>query len=216
MAYSSVRTYVYALVNIFPGPLRTVGKWVADRVFSTWDEIFQLLSIFRPLWVYFHAKVTAFVSAVFWVAEETARTLRWLVIEALPKWARWALDTAVSYAKDGLSTLRNWAVNEITTVRQFLSQLISSVLTFAKSVLSWTIDQVREVWDTLSVIRDRVVLLLTNPEGFVDWVFAALWRRFWRFLNDHAEAIAGAAFLRRDAIIAQGLTRLEAFLVRIL
>lgn len=216
MAVPDVKGFVYRVIDIFPGPLKTAARWVADRIFGVWDEIFQLLVIFRPVWLFFQGHIQGFISAVFWLAEETGRTLRWLVTVAIPRWANWALDTGVHFMLDQVGALRRWAQGTFDWLRELLSRAINAVSAFAHNVLTWTVERIREVWATLSVIRDRVVALLSYPEAFVDWVFSALWRRFWRFANDHAEAIAGAIWARRDPIIAATLARLEAFLVRLL
>lgn len=216
MAVQGLRDFVYRVVDIFPSVLKTPARWVADRIFGVWDEIFQVLSIFRPIWLFFQGHVQAFISAVLWVAEETGRSLRWLASVALPRWANWALDTGVRFMLEQVGRLRTWVEAAIDYWRTQLYKSLDALESFARGVYNWAADRVREVWATLTVIRDRVVQLLTHPDVFVDWVFAALWRRFWRFFNDHAEAIAAAAWARRDAIIAQALVRIEEWIVRVL
>lgn len=216
MALPDVRGWVYRVVDIFPGPLKTVGRWVADRIFGTWDEIFQLLVIFRPLWAYFHDNVAWLISGLHWLAEESARSIRWLLVEAIPTWAKWARDVAVSVAATGLNLLQSWTQTALTWLRDITLAAINRVQAFVNGVLSWAVDRVREIWGTLSVIRDRVVALLSAPEALVDWIFAALWRRFWRYLDDHAEAVGAYVWARRDRYILRAVTRIEAFLARIL
>lgn len=216
MAVSDVRNFVYRVIDIFPGPLKTPARWVADRVFGVWEEIFNHLSLFRGPWLFFTNKVQSMISAAFWVAGETARTIRWIVTSALPRWANWALNVAVDTARKELKSFTNWASNTINELRRYLSDLAWRGINDAKNALGWASGAIANIWNTLRAVRDKVVALLSAPEALVDWIFSALWRRFWRFLNDHAEAIANAAWLRRDAIITAGLRRLETFLMRIL
>lgn len=216
MAVSDIRSYVYRIVDIFPGPLKTPARWVAERVFGVWDEIFEHLSIFRPAWTYLHQKLQDLVWTVTNFAEETARTVRWLVTDAVPRWGRWALDSALRIARAELDLVRRILDGAITLVRNALQRAINAVDSFAHSVLSWAVDRFREVWATLTFVAGRVVALLTHPETLVDWLFSALWRRFWRYIDDHAEAIAGYVWARRERFLTQLLTRLENFLVRLL
>lgn len=216
MAVAGLREFVYRVVDIFPGALKTPARWVADRIFGVWDEIFQVLAIFRPIWIFFQGHVQAFISAVLWLAEETGRTLRWVASIALPRWANWALDTGVRFMLEQVGNLRRWVEGSIEWWQAQIFKALDALKAFANSVYTWAVSGFRDVWSTLTVIRDRVVQLLTHPSVFVDWVFAALWSRFWRFLDDHAEAIAGAAWNRRDVIMAQAVRRFEDWIVRLL
>jgi hypothetical protein len=216
MAVQGLRDYVYRVVDVFPSFLKTPARWVADRIFGVWDEIFQALSMFRPIWLFFQGHMQAFISATLWLAEECGRSLRWVASIALPRWANWALDTGVRFMLEQVGRLRTWVEDTITWWRTQIFAVIDAVKAFAQGVYQWAVDRIRDVWATLTVIRDRVVQLLTHPDVFVDWVFAALWQRFWRFLNDHAEAIAGAGWARRDVIIAQAVRRFEEWIVRVL
>jgi hypothetical protein len=216
MAVSDIRAFVYRVIDVFPGPLKTPARWVADRVFGVWEEIFNHLSMFRAPWLFIQDKLQAMVSAAFWALEETARTMRWLVTLALPRWANWALDVAVDIGRKELNSFRNWASGTINDVRRFCSDLAWRGINAARDAVNWARGAVENVWTTLRVVRDKVIGLLGAPEALVDWIFAAMWRRFWRFLNDHAEAIAATAWNRRDTIIAQSLRRLEDWILRVL
>lgn len=216
MAYGDIRNFVYRVIDIFPGPLKTPARWVADRVYGVWDEIFQLLTIFPPAWAFFYTGINALVVGVRFLGEEASKTLRWVTVEALPRWARWALNTAIARLGPLVEDLRTWAQGMTHWLYTLIVDSIDSVRQLLSNIRTWVIDHVREVWDTLSVIRDRVVALLTSPDVLVDWLFAALWRRLWQFFNNHAEAIAYAVYMRRDRIIAEGLRRLEEWLVKVL
>lgn len=216
MGAPEVRSFVYRVVDIFPGPLKTAARWVADRVWGIWDEIFTVLSLFRPVWLFFQGRIQSFISSVLWLAEETGRTLRWLVVEALPRWGKWALNTAVDYARRNLNTLRDWVDRTITWWRTHLTFLINDIVAFAHNVQAWATARFHEIWDVINVVRKKVIDLLFIPDRMVDWIFSSLWRKLWRYANDHAEAIGGLMWARRDKIIAQTLSRLESFLVRLL
>lgn len=216
MAYGDVRGFVYRVVDIFPGPLKTPARWVADRIFGVWDDISTVLTQIKPAFAFFHDKFWWLLAQLNVGITEAARTLRWIVVEAIPTWARWARDVAVSVTASAINTLQDWTSRALDVWRRALNASIDAVLSFADDVFRWTGDRLREVWNTLSVIRDRVVALLSSPEVFVEWVFAALWRRFWTFANDHAESIAAAAWMRRDTLIAQAMRRLENWLMRLL
>lgn len=216
MAVSDIRNYVYRVVDAFPGPLKTPARWVADRLFGVWNEIFEHLSTFRSPWTYLNAKLKDIAWTAAHFATVCTRTVRWLIVEAIPRWSRWARDNAVSWARQELTRLNSLARGWIADARNYLMSQIRQVTAFAHDVWNWAVARVREIWVTLNVVRDRVVRYLTNPETLVDWLFLALWRRFWRFTNDHAETLAAYAWSRRDRIIAQALVRLESFLMRLL
>lgn len=216
MAYGDVRGFVYRVVDIFPGPLKTPARWVADRIFGVWDDISTVMTQIKPAFTFLHNNFWWLLAQLNVGITEAARTLRWIVVEAIPTWAKWARDVAVSVAAGAVATLGDWTAKAIAYWFDQLHRALNTVQDFVDSLAGWASDRFGEVWNTLTVIRDRVVLLLTHPDAFVDWAFSAIWQRLWRYADDHAEAIANAVWARRDVIIAATMTRLENWLMRLL
>jgi len=212
----SVRTWVYGILNIFPSYLTAPARWVADRLFGTWDEIYQFFIHVRGSFTYLSDRSVRFVNALWRFINECATTVRWMVSLFVPKWARWALNLALDTLRGELSSARAFLQGLIDDARALAQRLVNTVSTWAQSWFDWFLARLRETIATLTAVRDRVVQLLTDPGAFVDWVFDALWRRFWKFANDHAEAIAAAYWPRRDDLLVKTLTRIENFLMRVL
>lgn len=213
---STVRSYVYGLISIFPGVLQTPARWVADRVFSIWDEIFQFLVMMRSPFVYALDRCYRYVNAFWRFVNECATTVRWLVTAFVPTWARWGMNTAIDWARGQLAAARAALEHGIANVQAWAQNVINAVKNDLRIANQWAIDRVRELVDGLNAVRKRVTELLSSPSTFVDWVFAAMWARFWRFLNDHAESIGRTYWGRRDTILVAAMTRLETFLMKVL
>lgn len=213
---NSVRNYVDQLIDIFPGFLQGPARWVANRIFGVWDEVAVFLVAMRGGFGYTLDRAYRFVNAFWRFVNEAATTVRWMVSIFVPRWARWAFNLAVNTLRSELDIARRFLQGLLDTLRSWTQRAINAVDAFAHNAYRWASDRIGEIWHTLAVIRDRVVALLTSPETFVDWIFSALWRRFWRFANDHAESIAAAYWPRRDALLVKSLQRLENFLMRVL
>lgn len=213
---SAVRDYVYELISIFPGFLQTPARWAADRVFSVWNEIYTVMVMFPDSFKFFRQRFHQLVLDLVDLCNQTASTLRWLVTLFVPRWARWALDVAVGWARDEVARVRAILTGLVNTLRTWAQNAVNTLDRFVHNLQNWVVSRLQELWGTLNTVKARVFALLLSPSAFVDWVFAALWARFWRFVNEHGEAIVASWWARRNTLTAQTLARLEAFLVRIL
>lgn len=213
---NSVRGYVDAIINVFPSALRPPVRWVADRLFGVWDEIYGVLSLFRPVWLFFFPRLIATFKGIIELAKQARATAYWIVQVFVPRWARWAIEAAIKAATAAILAVHNTVKAAAAALANWARQELSKVWGLANGIKTWAIQEFQKATNRVNWIIEQVRKYLTQPTALVDWIFAALWARFWRFLNDHAEAIAGAAWNRRDTIMAQALRRFEAFLMRVL
>lgn len=213
---SDIRGYVYNLVSIFPGFLQTPARWVADRVFSIWNEIYSFLVMLPDAFKFFRERFHLLMLNIVEFGNQIAFTLQWFTTIFVPRWARWALNLALNTLRQEYTLVRNAIFGVINTLRGWAQAAINRLDAFAHGVWDWAIRRFQEIWGTVNTIKNRVFQLLTSPETFVDWVFAALWRRFWKYVNDHAEPIVSAWWANRNGILMKSLLRFEAFLARIL
>jgi hypothetical protein len=211
-----VRNYVYALIDIFPGFLQSPARWVADRVFGIWNEIYVFLVALPNPFKYFQERFNQFCINVTELAQQAANGLRWLVTIFVPRWARWALNTALNTLRAEYNLIRNSLFGVINTLRSWAQSAINTVSKYAHDVWSTVSARLAQLWGTLNSVKNLVWKMLTSPEYLVDWLFGALWRRFWKYVNDHAEPIAAAWWANRNTLILKSMDRFEAFLARIL
>lgn len=211
-----VRRYVYDVIGIFPGFLQTPARWVADRVFGIWNEIYTFLVALPNPFQYFQKRFNQFCINVVELAQQAANGLRWLVTTFVPRWARWALNTALDLLRREYVAVRNAIYGTIHTLERWAQAAVNTVSKFAHDVWNTLSRRLSELWGTFNTVKNFVWKMLTSPEYLVDWFFGALWRRFWKYVDDHAESIAAAWWARRNTIIMKSLERFEAFIARIL
>lgn len=213
---NDVRDFVYRIIDIFPGFLSTPARWVADRVFGIWNEIYTFLVMLPDPFKYFQARFNQFCINITELSQMAANGLRWLVATFVPRWARWALNTALSTLRAEYTIVRNSLFGIINSLRSWAQSAINTVDRYAHNLWTWAGQRLAELWGTLNSVKNLVLRMLTSPEYLVDWLFGALWRRFWKYVNDHAESIAAAWWAGRNTLIMKSLDRFEAFLARIL
>lgn len=211
-----VRSYVYRILDIFPSYLSAPARWVADRIFSIWNEIAEFLIRTVAPFHWIVERAYRYVNAFWRFVNECATTVRWLVTLFVPRWAKWALNLAIDTLRAEANKAKVALQNLITDARNFAQRGLDRVEAWARGQLASLLKNLNDTIALLRTVRDTVVKYLTHPEALVDWIFSALWRRFWRFANDNAEAIARQYWGRRDKILVQAMQRVEDFLMRVL
>lgn len=210
------RAYIYRILDIFPSYLSAPARWVADRLFAVWDEITGFLIRTKAPFQWVVERAYRYVNAFWRFVNECATTVRWLVTLFVPRWARWALNLAIDTVRAELNSARTFLQSLINDARSFAQRLVNTLDAWARGQVKSLLDKLNDTINTLRAVRDTVVKYLTHPSVLVDWIFSALWSRFWRFANDHAEAIAAAYWPRKDKLLVATLTRIETFLMRVL
>lgn len=211
-----IRSYIYDVIDIFPGPLKTVGRWVADRVFSVWDNVSMVFRVAIPHWGTLVSGAQHFLAWVISATIRAALAIRWIVLVRIPQ----ALNALSQQVVSWTSSLINDVRNLITSTRDWLldqaHRFANTVLDYARSVYQWTIDRLTDVWSTLSTVAKLVSALLTDPAKLAAWAIGAIWGAFWRLADQQIDAIIEFIWQRRSIVVGRFLARAEALLEKLL
>lgn len=211
-----VRGFVYSVVDIFPGPLKTPARWVADRLFGVWDDVSGVFRYIIPNWHDLANGIAWFTDKAVGALEKAAYAIRWIVTVRIPQ----AIEVFRQSVVNWVSGIINDVRSELVAVRDWVLDkargFANAVLDYARSVYQWAVDRISDVWATLSTVAELVGSLLTNPERMALWLIGAMWGAFWRFADQHIDAIVEFAWSRRGIIVSRVLARAEALLERIL
>jgi len=211
-----MRDWIYRIVDVFPGPLRTVGRAVADLAYGVWDEIGGVFRTARAAWLILWANINAVVWSLHGYGIAVYTTARNIIVNTIPRHAQWAIDRAIGWAAAQLQWLRGQVYSSLGTLRDWASQALNAVKDFTQSVLDWAARELGEAWQAIMWLLDRVSALLTDPSRLVAWILGPLIGALIRWALDNAEAIADAAWARRGDISARTLTFWETIIRRIL
>lgn len=211
-----IRGFVYSVVDIFPGPLKTPARWVADRLFGVWDDISAVLRFVVPNWKDLANSIAWFTDRAVGAAEKAALALRWVVTVRIPQAIETFRQSVVNWVSGIINDVRQSIVDARDWVLGKAAEFANLVLGYARSVYQWAVDRVGEVWETLSAVARIVGLLLTDPERFALWAIGAIWSAFWRYADQHVDAIIEFIWQRRSIVVGRLLTRAESIIERLL
>lgn len=211
-----VRAYVYQVVDIFPSPLKTPARWVADRVFGVWDNVSAVFRVSIPHWHRIADNLAWFMGKATDAVERAAKGLRWLATVRIPQ----AIDAAargitgwvqglIDDVQRGLATTRDWLLDK---ARGFAN----AVYEYAHAVYTWVTDRLGEIWTTLTVVAKLVDAFLTDPSKLATWAIGAIWSAFWRYADQHLDGIIEFVWQRRSIVVSRLLDRTEAIIERLL
>lgn len=211
-----IRGFVYQIVDIFPSPLRTPARWVADRVFGVWNDVSAVFRITVPFWQRWYNSTVGLASSFIVAGNEIALTIRWIV-------AQWA----PAFVLDKVNAVRNFVVGLLNDARRALEGLINGAVDFARKGISTALDfatrirdyfadRVREIWSTLTEVARLVGNLLTNPDRLATWVAGAMFWALLRVVDALIEPIVDYLWARRQAVVLKTLTRIESIIARLL
>lgn len=211
-----IRSFVYQVVDIFPGPLKTPARWVADRVIGVWDDLSHVFLVTIPHWRRISDNITYFMMHAVDAVERAAKGLRWLVTVRIPQAITSAGQAIVNWASQLINDVRQ----EIIDVRDWLLDkartFANTVLDYAQRVYQWAADRLTDMWSTLTTVAQLVGALLTDPRKFALWVIGALWEVFWKYTDQHIDAVIEFVWQRRSIVVGRLLTRAESIIERLL
>lgn len=211
-----VRQFVYDLVDIFPGPLKTPARWVADRVFGVWDDVSNVFRMTVPRWRQWFDAATGFANNLVDAVAEAAVTARWIVFQWAPQFVKSKVDAAISWASARIGEARDFARGLVNGVVDWTRAQVNEALAFIAGVRNWAVERVREVWATLSTVARLVGDLLTDPSKLATWVAGAMFWALLRVADGLIEPIVDYLWARRQSVIMRTLSRIEAIIARLL
>lgn len=211
-----IRGWVYGLVDIFPGALKSVARSLADRLFGIWDDVSGVFRNAIPRWRSVGDAIAWFTLKAMWAVNHLAVLGRQIVTERIPRAAEALRQAVVAWVtgivndiNDAITSTRDWVLDK---ARGFAT----AVYDFAYGIYKWAADRLSEVWSTLSTVARLVDLLLTDPTKLATWAIGAIWSAFWRHADQHIDAIIEFAWQRRSIVVSRLLARAEAILERLL
>jgi hypothetical protein len=211
-----IRSYIYGLADIFPGPLKTAARWVADRAFAVWDDVSTVFRATVPRWREWFNAATGFANNLVSAVAEAANTVRWIVLQWVPNFVRSKVDDVRNWASAVFNDVRNWAAGIVSDVRNWAAARLNDLLDFATRVRDWALERIQEVWRTLTTVADIVGRLLTDPAQLAQWVAGAMFWALLRVADALIEPLAEWFWARRQALILKTLSRLESIIARLL
>lgn len=211
-----IRGFVYSVVDIFPGPLKTPARWVADRLFAVWDDVSGIFRISIPHWRGLADAVNFFMLKGMWAVNHLAVAARQIVTERIPRGLEALRQGVVAWVtgiindiSSAITSTRDWILDRVRG-------WVNDVIGYARNVYQWAVDRLSEVWSTLTTVARLVGSLLTDPTKLVTWAMGAIWSAFWRYADQHVDAIVEFVWQRRSIVVSRLLGRAEAIIERLL
>jgi hypothetical protein len=211
-----IRSLVYQIVDIFPGPLKTPARWVADRVFAVWDDISAVLRLARGAWLALWTTWHNWVWAVAAGFEQVLGTLTHLYRQYVPQWIQNATNDILRWVTDRINAILNELRDLQNGLTRWLHDRLAEVIDAFQRWRQFLLDAINETRDVLRDVAKRVATLLTDPNALVSWILASMVTALFHWVDDHFEQVAAYFWARREALLIKGIGRIEALLSRLL
>lgn len=211
-----------------------MDRWIRDAINSVVQGTTALINavLDRVMWVYnvfigvfirirsaFDGAINgirAHFTSLYGLANEVFATLYWIRYIFLPQFIHGAvtgaidfliglLNDAITFIHSTIDTLRDWAIRQLNRIDAFVDQIIR-----------WATTTFNTIWDTLTRVRDIVIMLLTDPKRLAVWAIDAIMGEVLRWIDRNADRIFQAVRQRSIAITMQAADRIEDMIARLL
>lgn len=211
-----IRSYVNGIIDIFPGPLKTPARWVADRVFGVWNDVSEVFRVQVSPWRYLADAVAYALNKAVAAAERGALAIRWLATVYVPRGLNALQSIIVDWASKAIDGLTDWATKTFNSIIDWAWQHLLSISDYLTKLRDWLLARFDDIWKPLNIVIDRVGMLLFDPKKFAQWAIGAVWEAFWRYAMDHLDGIVDVVWSRRTTVLSKTIDQLEATVERLL
>lgn len=211
-----MRTWIYALIDILPWPINKGARWIADRIWGVFNDGIRFSKWIRGGMEYWTVRASNFVRGLRQVLGETYTTLKWIIVTRLPQVAKKTLDDAIKWALGRIDWVWLNLKGVIADLERFLKSQIATLRDWAHKAVDWLTKTVNTLITNVTKLVDRVFGLLGTPARMAEWIVAAMWSAFLKYLSQQRDRIA-SWFLNSSGAFTMWLARqLESILVRLL
>lgn len=211
-----MRAWIYALIDILPWPINKGARWIADRIWGIFADGIRFAKWIQGGMVHWTVRASNFVRGLRQVLGETYTTLKWIIITRIPAVAAKVFNDATKWALGRIDWVWLNLKDVIAGVERFLKNAINTLRDWAVKAVDWLTGHVNALISNVKKLLDRVFGLLGTPARMAEWLVAAMWSAFLKYLNQQRDRIA-AWFLNSSGAFTMWLARqLESVLARLL
>lgn len=199
--------------------LKAVGGTVDGLTSAVWDA-------FKAVWNTLYALGTNMVHE--WVANAQLairavplvisffssvwQSLKWTYTQLIPHWAMDTLHKAITWASREVKALGRATAVTVSSVRGEILRLIKALGHRVDTTVDAVLRRIVAAEAVITRLGKLVFTLLSDPQKMAAYVFAALWRLFWRTAERSAAAIARWLFHRMVPIVLAEIHLVERIL----
>ena len=211
-----METFIRAIVNLAIGGVRDLAAAAMERMLWLYGVVVTVGIAIRFGWNSVTGAARFWGAKVWHFSAQIYGTLWYIIHVRIPamignatgniiEWASAVIQDLEMRITIGLTLLRDWAIARVNDILDFLDRFGI-----------WVARTFNEAWDMIGRIGDLVFMLLTSPERMAAWLFGALVRHLFRYMDENAESIMD--IFRRKSVQYAGLIamRIEEVLVRML
>lgn len=163
------------------GILKGAGQSVADLAARVYHAIagavhfiLHLTDLVAGAWDWMIAGADALGAHLIGWADQAYHTIRWLLIQALPDAARWALSKAVGWAKAAVLVVdKAWRATVGKVARAIRSE-IAKVVSWARGIVAKILRTLSGVYRWVMAAGRQIEGLVLHPDRLVTWIMPAL------------------------------------------
>lgn len=210
------RTWIYGLIDAVPGVLAAPARYIADRVFSVFDDGVEFAVWLKSGFAHLRTYGEAFALRVRETFGEAYATFKWLVDIRIPaliasaesrfrSWATGVINSAVNGVRGTLTALDKWA-----------KAAVSAVTTKLDQARDWLLGKINALDDKLRRTVDTWYERLTDPRKLAAWAIGAILLAALNYLYANRDKLARWLLESSPAFTEWFAKQLDAVLRRLL
>jgi hypothetical protein len=207
-------------LRYLPGPLRTLGRSVAQHIADYGMRIAKrILGFFHFIGVPFERVYTAAHNlryALSGFMGQAYYAIRWVKDVWIPRMVNTARAQIIAWANTAIAVARNAVLAAVSTVERWARNAVAVVTAFVNTVQRWAQAELNRIWGAIPAPIRNAWLMLLHPDRLATWAVGAMWKAFLRLAEGNAERI-GLWLLRSSPAMSLSIARIvERVIARIL
>jgi hypothetical protein len=185
-----VEDWIRRQIERVAAPIRRAVDWVTDRIASVWHTTTRVMGQVKNGATHMRDRIIHFGRSVRNLGSEIWSTLKWLRDVLIPRWVRWALAAAGAYTRGLIGWLRGLLSATIRTLDRWAKAAVKRLDDLRKAFSKWATDAINALRAWVAKVSRTILPLFTAPIRLVEWLWAALVGKFWRWLPTQRDRIA--------------------------
>lgn len=205
------------LLSIAPSGVRTLIRNLNFVVRSLWNWVDSMVDNLGRLASRAYNRAVSLGFRISNLAREVWATVRFIYNTFVPNWARWALDSAIHWARRTINRIVDDIFGFVGRVQRAFNRALSDIWNWAIKTRNWLIDRIRNTINTLrNQILKAIAHVLNGPVTLARWLIAAIVEELWRYVLRNDDRIFRWVRDRTIGFTVFAARRLESLIARLL
>lgn len=205
------------LLGIAPSIIRTVVRNLNFIVRMLWNWVESMVDNLGRLASRAYNRAVSLGFRISNLAREVWATVRFIYNTFVPNWARWALGSAIDWARRTINRIVDDIFGFVGRVQRAFNRALSDVWNFAIKTRNWLIDRIASAVNALrNQLLKALAVVLKGAKAVAQWILGPLLNELWLYVLRNDDRIFRWVRDRTIGFTVFAARRLESLIARLL